>query len=250
MGFHWAFGTTVRSPWATSLPIVPGSSAIARSQLGAPDAITVAMQRGHITVVGADDSMVTYALSRHFGRVDSTADGGFVASGVVFFGFLDRSDTSASTERTAQNVSARPIPVPFTGPYTAALGPNGLALNIPATNERDGGLRVTLYVPKKLELLRLAIQTNGVITVTRFDGELSIQSESGPVLLNGIGGPALVEARNGRIRATVAHLPSPGTAGLDFLAERRHHRHAAREREVQLRPRRARHRPSLFRLPA
>src|SRR6185369_2765473 len=53
----------------------------------------------------------------------------------------------------------------------------------------------------------------GQITVGNFDGELSILNASGSVGLGGIGGPTLVENRNGDITASIGTIP----AAMNFL---------------------------------
>ena len=160
--------------WPAAPPTTPALR-FDRTQLGAADAIDVTVDVGDIAVVATTtDRIVYHAYPRSI---------------------IPGDDTSWTL----------PAEMPPAGAYS--FGPGGLSITA------GGGTAMMLEVPRDLKSLKLTITNQGAVNVSGFTGELSIQSASGPVSLNQVAGPTVVEARDGRITAGIATLP----AAMNFL---------------------------------
>lgn len=199
-------------------PVAPATNFAGRSTLGAADAISASMQRGQITVVGTDDTVISYGVMRRGGWGFKYLNTDHINPGAGVAGTMNQVPGSPEEERSVTFMfTGKPATAVLLPAYRVTSGSGGLDIQVPGADSGDAALELSLFVPRNLKLLKLTIRAGGVVSVDGFDGELTIQSETGPVLLHGIGGPAVIEARNGRIRASITHLPAPARGGLDFL---------------------------------
>ena len=146
-----------------------------RTDLGAADAVTITVDAGDIIVRGTSNDRVVY---RTFPKVAPP--------------------TSADSPPPPGEIAPR---------GTHEIGADGLAI------VAGSGVVLQIDVPRTLKRLKLTVTQAGQITVGNFDGELSILNASGSVGLGGIGGPTLVENRNGDITASIGTIP----AAMNFL---------------------------------
>lgn len=140
-----------------------------RAQLGPAAAIRIDVDSGDVMIHGVDGDQVVYRTYSH-------------------------SFAEAVTDSIGMPKEIAP-----TGGQV--LTESGLTLT-PAS-----GATTVLEVPRNLTIIRVHVNGAGGVRVSDFDGQISIQSASGDVRLDRITGPALVEARNGPITATLAAIP-------------------------------------------
>ena len=198
----------IRRGWRTT--------AVDRAQLGPADAIEIVANGRDIFVTGTDDNRLSYAfvhvpdaashtraswsvvdLSPGSIVMDSVRDGRL--QGHFVFRYNVSGDTGEAVTFGAGGMRVR------------AGQPTPQANGVTAGREE-----VHLEVPRAMKSLKVTLRGGGAIHVEHFEGELSIESDGGPVELLGISGPALVAARNGTIRATIDHLPAAGNGALDL----------------------------------
>ena len=160
--------------WPPAKAPTPGLT-YARANLGAADAVSITVDAGDILVRGTSNDRIVY---RTFPRVAPP--------------------TSADSPPPPAEIAPR---------GTHELGADGL--NIVS----GGEVVLMIEVPRTLKSLKLAVTQQGQISVGNFDGELSVLNASGSVGLGGIGGPALIENRNGDITASIGTIP----AAMNFL---------------------------------
>ena len=156
--------------WPT-FPHTPAALRFTRTQLGAADAIDVTSDVGDIAVVATTtDQIVLHAYPRSIVPGD---------------------DTSWT------------MPAEIAPPGTYSFGSGGMSI------VGGGGVSLMIEVPRDLKSLKVTITGRGAANVAGgFMGQLSIESVAGPVLLNQVGGPAVVEARNGNVRARILSIPA------------------------------------------
>jgi hypothetical protein len=161
-----AGGTPADWPAATTASL---ALTFERGQLGAADALDIAVDAADLGVIGTASDQISYKTY----RVEAPAG-----------------------PDSIRGLSA----IPETGTHT--FGPGGLSIR-PAD-----GVYIVVSVPRTLAHLKITVTHEGKVRVSNFDGELRIRSAAGPVRVDGIAGPTLVEAQDGAISGSLGVIPS------------------------------------------